>query len=109
MLREELLNIIDWALKFVLDILDVELQKVYMTVIEQYFSLLTVGSIIIVNIRSMLNTVLFIYTKTMKQYDTKIDRKVVVVFLAYFIGLFYVCSSIFLIFNVPRQYRYNYL
>ena len=105
MLREELLNIIDFSLKFALNLLDLELQKVYLTVIEQYFSLLTVGSIIIVNIRSFLNTILFIYTKTMKEYNTQMDKKTQLVFLTYFVGLFYVCSSIFLIFNVPKTYR----
>jgi len=108
MLREELLNIVDWSLKFALNLFDLELQKVYLTVIEQYFSLLTVGSIIIVNIRSMLNTILYLYTKIMKAYNTKMDKKVQVVFLAYFVGLFYVCTSIFLIFNVPKTYRYSY-
>jgi hypothetical protein len=105
MLREELLNIIDFSLNVLFKLLKVDLETIYYTVIEQYFSLLIVGSVIIVNIRSFLNTILFIYTKTIKNYNKKLNKKVQLLFLSYFVGLFYVTSSIFLIFNLPITYR----
>jgi hypothetical protein len=105
MLKEELLNIIDFSLNIVFSLLKVDVETIYYTVIEQYFSLLIVGSIIIVNIRSFLNTILFIYTKTLKNYNTKLNKKAQSLFLSYFVGLFYVTSSIFLIFNLPITYR----
>lgn len=107
MLREELLNIVDFSLNVVFALLKVDVETIYYTVIEQYFGLLIVGSIIIVNIRSFLNTILFIYTKTIKNYNTKLNKKVQLLFLSYFVGLFYVTSSIFLIFNLPITYRYD--
>jgi len=105
MLREELLNIIDVSLNILFYLLKWDVETIYYTVIEQYFSLLIVGTIIIVNIRSFLNTILFIYTKTLKKYNTKVNKNVQLLFLSYFVGLFYVTSSIFLIFNLPITYR----
>ena len=105
MLREELLNMIDFTLNILFTLLKVDVETIYYTVIEQYFSLIIVGQIIIVNIRSFLNTILFIYTKTLKNYNTKLNKKVQLLFLSYFVGLFYVTSSIFLIFNLPITYR----
>lgn len=105
MLREELLNIIDVSLNIVFYLLKWDVETIYYTVIEQYFSLLIVGTIIIVNIRSFLNTILFIYTKTLKKYNSKVNKNVQSLCLSYFVGLFYVTSSIFLIFNLPITYR----
>jgi len=105
MLKEELLNIIDVSLNIVFYLLKWDVETIYYTFIEQYFSLLIVGTIIIVNIRSFLNTILFIYTKTLKKYNTKVNKNVQLLFLSYFVGLFYVTSSIFLIFNLPITYR----
>ncbi len=106
MLRDQVLNIIDFSLNIVFHILKLDVETIYYTVIEQYFSLLIVGCIIIVNIRSFLLTILFIYTKTLKRYSGVINKKVQSIFLSYFVGLFYVTSSIFLIFNLPITYRY---
>jgi len=105
MLKEEVLNIIDFLINLIFKLLNLDVETIYYTVIEQYFSLMIVGLIIIINIRSFLNTILFIYTKTLKKYDTKINRQLQMVFLGYFVGLFYVTSSIFLIFNLPITYR----
>lgn len=105
MLKEEVLNIIDLLINIIFKLLNLDVETIYYTVIEQYFSLLIVGTIIIINIRSFLNTILFIYTKILKKYDTKNNRDIQMVFLSYFIGLFYVTSSIFLIFNLPITYR----
>jgi hypothetical protein len=105
MLRDQVLNIIDFTLSIVFHILRLDIETIYYTVIEQYFSLIIVGSIIITNIRAFLNTILFIYTKTLKKYNTIINKKVQLIFLSYFVGLFYVTSSIFLIFNLPITYR----
>jgi hypothetical protein len=105
MLRDQVLNIIDLSLSIVFHILKLDVETIYYTVIEQYFSLIIVGSIIITNIRAFLNTILFIYTKTLKRYNTMINKKVQLIFLSYFVGLFYVTSSIFLIFNLPITYR----
>jgi hypothetical protein len=105
MLREEVLNIIDFSLNIVFHILKLDVETIYYTVIEQYFSLLIVGIIILTNIRSFLNTILFIYQKTLKKYSAKIHKKVQLLFLSYVVGLFYVTSSIFLIFNLPITYR----
>jgi len=105
MLREEVLNIIDFFIHIIFNLLNLDVETIYYTVLEQYFSLTIVGLIIIINIRSFLNTILFIYTKTLKKYDSKTNRKQQMVILAYFVGLFYVTSSIFLIFNLPITYR----
>jgi hypothetical protein len=105
MLRDQVLNIIDFTLNIVFHILRLDIETIYYTVIEQYFSLIIVGSIIITNIRAFLNTILFIYTKTLKKYNTIVNKKVQLIFLSYFVGLFYVTSSIFLIFNLPITYR----
>lgn len=105
MLREEVLSIIDFFISIIFKILNLDVETIYYTVIEQYFSLTIVGLIIIINIRSFLNTILFIYTKTLKKYNTKTNRTLQMVFLAYFVGLFYVTSSIFLLFNLPITYR----
>jgi hypothetical protein len=105
MLREEVLNIIDFFITIIFKILNLDVETIYYTVIEQYFSLTIVGLIIIVNIRSFLNTILFIYTITLKKYNSQIDRNLTMVSLSYFVGLFYVTSSIFLIFNLPITYR----
>lgn len=109
MLREELLNIVDFMIDIIFSLLNLDVETVYHTVIEQYFSLLIVGSIIIINIRSFLNTILFIYTKTFKKYNTRANKKVQLLFLSYCVGLFYITSSIFLIFNLPITYRYYIL
>lgn len=106
MLREEVVNIIDFFITIIFKILNLDVETIYYTVIEQYFSLTIVGTIIIINIRSFLNTILFIYTITLKKYNSQIDRNLTMVSLSYFVGLFYVTSSIFLIFNLPITYRY---
>jgi hypothetical protein len=105
MLKEELVNVVDLCLKITFNILKLDVETIYYTVIEQYFSLLIVGTIIITNIRSFLNTILFIYTKTLKKYGAKVNKNVQHLFLSYCVALFYVTSSIFLIFNLPITYR----
>lgn len=105
MLREEVLNVIDFFINIIFKLFNLDVETIYYTVLEQYFSLTIVGLIIIINIRSFLNTILFIYTKTLKKYESKTNRKLQMVFLSYFVGLFYVTSSIFLIFNLPITYR----
>lgn len=109
MLREELLNIVDWTLDISFRILKWDVEEIIYTVIEQYFSLFIVGTIIIVNVRSFLNTIRFIYMWVFKKSNTRINKKVQLLFLSYFVGLFYVTSSIFLIFNLPITYRYIYI
>lgn len=105
MLREEILNVIDLVISVIFHILKLDVETIYYTVIEQYFSLVLVGSIIIVNMRAFLNTILFIYTKTLKRYGNAVNKNVQLLFLSYFVGLFYVTSSIFLIFSLPITYR----
>ena len=105
MLREELLNIIDFSLSIFLKVMNLKFKEFYYTVIEQYFSLMIVGSIIIVNIRSFLNTIWFIYQKIFKDYEKEENKHIQMLTLSYFVGLFYICSSIFLIFNLPITYR----
>jgi hypothetical protein len=105
MLREELLNIIDFSLSLFLKLMNLKFEEFYYTVIEQYFSLIIVGTIIIVNIRSFLNTIWFIYQKIFKDYEREENKHVQMLTLSYFVGLFYICSSIFLIFNLPKTYR----
>jgi hypothetical protein len=105
MLRDEVLNIIDLSLKVVFHILRLDVGTVYYTVIEQYFSFFIVGVIIVTNIRSFLNTILFIYSHTIKRVKGVVSKKIEMLFLAYFVGLFYVTSCIFLIFNLPITYR----
>jgi hypothetical protein len=102
-LRQEMS--LDVILNFIFALLKVDVDNLYYTVIEQYFSLIIVGQIIITNIRGFLNTIFFIYTKTIKNYNKKVSQKVQLLFLSYFVGLFYVASSIFLIFNLPITYR----
>jgi hypothetical protein len=105
MLRDEIVNVIDFSLNIVFHILNLDVGTVYYTVIEQYFSFFIVGIIIITNIRSFLNTILFIYSHTIKRYKGVVSKKIEMLFLAYFVGLFYVTSCIFLIFNLPITYR----
>jgi hypothetical protein len=105
MLKDQVLNFIDFSLNIVFKVMNLEIETIYYTVIEQYFSLFIVGIIIITNIRSFLLTILFIYTKTIKKCSSIISKKIQLIFLSYFVGVFYVTSSIFLIFNLPITYR----
>jgi hypothetical protein len=104
MLREEALSILDRILSFVYRRFAVKVDKIYFILIQQYFSLISVGSIIIINIRSFLNTILFLYSKFFKNIGQM--KNLQLLLLSYFVGLFYVTTSIFVIFNLPVSYRY---
>ena len=104
MLKYEVQNVIDVILRYVFQALQLDLSNILYTVIEQYFSLLIVGSIILVNIRSFLNLILFMYTMSFK-FRARVSELLQVLTFSYAVGLFYVCSSIFLIFSLPITYR----
>ena len=105
MLKDRLSNAIDFSLKIILRILNLEVNIINYTIIEQYFSLFILGIIIVTNIRSFLLSILFIYTKIIKKYSSVMSKNIQLLFLSYFVGLFYVNSSIFMIFNLPITYR----
>lgn len=107
MLREEALSILDRILSFMYKRFAVKVDKIYFILIQQYFSLISVGSIIILNIRSFLNTIWFLYSKFFKNLEPMKDVQLLL--LSYFVGLFYVTTSIFVVFNLPLSYRYNIL
>ena len=104
MLREEALSILDRMLSLLYKRFAVKVDKIYFILIQQYFSLISVGSIIIINIRSFLNTILFLYSKFFKKIGKMKNFQLLL--LSYFVGLFYVTTSIFVIFNLPVSYRY---
>jgi len=104
MLKYEVQNVIDVILRYVFQVFQLNLSNILYTVIEQYFSLLIVGSIILVNIRSFLNLILFMYTMSFK-FRARVSELLQVLMFSYAVGLFYVCSSIFLIFSLPITYR----
>jgi len=113
MLKFEVHSIIDRVLRYIFEKFHVNFNnnnsqnnnKILYAIIEQYFSLLIVGSIILVNMRSFLNLILFIYTMSFKNFKARVSELLQVLTLSYVVGLFYVCSSIFLIFSLPITYR----
>eukprot|EP00340_Litonotus_pictus_P008674 CAMPEP_0170532700 /NCGR_PEP_ID=MMETSP0209-20121228/74673_1 /TAXON_ID=665100 ORGANISM="Litonotus pictus, Strain P1" /NCGR_SAMPLE_ID=MMETSP0209 /ASSEMBLY_ACC=CAM_ASM_000301 /LENGTH=313 /DNA_ID=CAMNT_0010829205 /DNA_START=599 /DNA_END=1540 /DNA_ORIENTATION=- len=106
MLREDMLSIIDWIIRVCSLLFKTDISEIYLTVVEQYFSLLLVGSIIIINMRSFLKSIEFIYFKTLRTFQkSKRLENVYSVFLAYFVALFYITSAFFLISNLPITYR----
>lgn len=104
MLKDELINIIDKILSVSFYILTFENDSLLYTIIEQYFSLVVVGSILIVNIRSFLNTIHFLYTRAISKIDFN-NNALETSFMTYCVGMFYITSSILIIFSLPKTYR----
>ena len=82
-----------------------EINKIYTNIFEQYFSIIVVGIIIITNIRSFLNTILFLYSKLLSKKI--LNQKLQILLLSYLVALFYINASLFIIFSLPLSYRYN--
>ena len=82
---------------------NLRINPIYSTFIDQYFSLLLVGIIIISNMRSFLNTVLFLYSKFFS--NQRLNQKIQILILSKFIALLYLNASFSLIFSLPLPYR----
>lgn len=104
MLKEELINIIDKLLGIGFYILKLDNESLLYNMLEQHFSLFIVGTIIFVNMRSFLNTIYFLYTTAIKKIDSS-NKTGQTLLMSYFVGMFYVTSSIFIIFSLPKTYR----
>lgn len=108
MLKEDVFNIIDLLIRLIINIFQTSINEMYLTLIEQYFSLMLVGSIIIINVRSFLKSIEFIYFKTLKHLENvKSFSNIYDLFLAYLVALFYITSAFFLINNLPISSRTN--
>jgi len=75
-----------------------EINKIYTNIFEQYFSIIVVGIIIITNIRSFLNTILFLYSKLLSKKI--LNQKLQILLLSYLVALFYINASLFIIFSL---------
>lgn len=106
MLKDELVNIIDKILHICFFILKFEYSFLY-TVIEQYFSLFVVGIMAVVNMRSFLNTIHFLYVRAIKHIDSNVMFETLI--MCYLVGMLYLTSSILMIFSLPKTYRTNIL
>lgn len=106
MLRQEMLSIVDGVVYFIAILFRTHFSEIYYTVIEQYFSLIVVGIVIVTNLRSFLILLQFIYLKTSKAFSkVNISKGIQMIFLSYLCCLFYVTSSLFLISNLPMKHR----
>ncbi len=92
MLKDELINIIDKILGACFYILTLDHESLLYTIIEQYFSLIIVGTILIVNMRSFLNSIHFLYTRAISKIES--NNAVETCFMTYFVE----CSILHLAF-----------
>ena len=105
MLKNEVINIIDKMLSVGFFILKFDNESLIYNLLEQYFSLILLGSLLLVNMRSFLNTIHFLYTRAI--YKISFNKQVEVLFMSYFIGMFYISACVFVIFSLPLRYRTN--
>lgn len=73
--------------------------------VERYLSLGVVGLALISNVNSFLQYVIFISTQLLKKMKLTINENTQVILMSYCITLFYVVSSVFIIFTLPLAYR----
>ena len=104
MLKDELINIIDKMLSIGFFILRYEHNNLLYNILEQYFSLLIVGIMYIISMRSFLNTIYFLYTRAFSKIES-LNNQVETLFMSYFIGMFYYQTCIFVVFSLPKTYR----
>lgn len=104
MLNEEMINIIDKLLNLSYAILRFDHESLVYNILEQYFSLLLVGILLLVNMRSFLNTIHFLYTRAIKKFYAT-NTYLETLLMTYFLGMFYATSCFFIIFSLPKTYR----
>lgn len=103
MFKEEVLTIIDKLVGVFFIFLNFDIENLFYSLLEQYFSIIVVGVMLIVNMRGFLNTIHFLYTRAINKIS--INRNFEVLFMSYFIGMFYMSAIIFIIFSLPLTYR----
>lgn len=106
MLNQEMINIIDKLLNLSYAILRYDHESLVYNILEQYFSLLLVGILLLVNMRSFLNTIHFLYTRAIKKFYAT-NTYLETLLMTYFLGMFYATSCFFIIFSLPKTYRYD--
>ena len=103
--NEEKTSVLDKALFFIFDFIIKDTFEVqFFSVFEQCFSLSLMAVLIIVNFRSLLITLQFLYQKVISRSDS-INEWSATLILAYLIGLFYFTSITFLVFSLPISVR----
>ena len=103
MLKDELLSIIDNILSLSFYILKFEHDSLIYTFLEQYFSLIIVGTILLVNMRSFLNTIHFLYMRAFTKHESRYSLESC--YMSYCVGMLYITSMVLIIFSLPKTYR----
>lgn len=98
---KKLVSIIDLILKQIVSVIDEQ----HFEYFEQILALIITVSIILTNMRSFLNTVVYLHQTIFDSLTEKENIRIEMVLMAFFVGLFYITSAIFLVMSLPRTYR----
>ena len=93
---------VDRSLRFTLNLIGLNFsQQIYYTLISQIISLIFVGSIISINIKSMMQSVLFLFKKLNTDIGVKVETNKMTLILTQAMCCYFISSVLQMSLNLP--------